>query len=95
MAADGLDMWGVSADDRRRYLGIIEGRCVSGRNGAAWQVAALRQAHPGPPGPDGGRPAEAMRAMLREYRDRMHTNVPVHEWPWPAAVPAPRSPSEL
>jgi hypothetical protein len=100
MAADGLDAWGVTPADRDRFLGIIEGRCVSGCNGAAWQVAALRHAHPevpgsnGLPGSNGGRPIAALRDMLREYRERMHSNVPVHQWPLPGPVPTPRGPSE-
>jgi hypothetical protein len=24
---------------------------------------------------------DALRAMLCDYRERMHSNVPVHEWP--------------
>jgi Glutamate-cysteine ligase family 2(GCS2) len=80
MAAAGLDLWGVAAADRDRLLGIIEGRCVTGRNGAAWQVAAMSHA---PAGPDGARPHDALRAMLAQYRDGMHSNLPVHEWPLP------------
>jgi hypothetical protein len=81
LAAAGLDRWGVSAADRDRFLAIIEGRCMTGGNGAAWQVAALRQAHPETAGD--GRPVAARRAMLEEYRERMHSNIPVHEWPVP------------
>ncbi|HEY1488783.1 MAG TPA: glutamate--cysteine ligase [Micromonosporaceae bacterium] len=86
MAADGLDRWGVAPADRDRYLGIIEGRCIAASNGATWQVAALRN---GPRSPD------AMRAMVRDYRERMHSNVPVHEWPLPISMPHPRPPSEV
>jgi hypothetical protein len=82
MAAEGLDRWRVAPGDRDRFLGIIEGRCMSGCNGASWQVAAVRGRLAGLPDEDGQRP-EALRAMLREYRERMHTNVPVHEWPLP------------
>ena len=45
MAHEGLERWGVSAAARDRYLGIIEARCKTRRNGASWQVetvAALR-----------------------------------------------------
>ena len=41
-AAAGLDAWGVDADDRDRYLGVIEARVRSGRTGAAWQTEAVR-----------------------------------------------------
>jgi len=60
---------------------------VTGRNGAAWQVAAVRHAR-------ASRPDDALRAMLAEYRERMHSNVPVHEWSWPGLVPAPRPSGE-
>jgi hypothetical protein len=73
LAYQGLDEWGVEPGERDRLLGIIERRCVTGRNGAAWQVAAMEHHR-------GSRP-DALREMLCEYRDRMHTNVPVHEWP--------------
>ncbi len=72
MAALGLDRWGVDPDERDRYLGIIAGRCLASRNGASWQVETTRGR--------GGRP-DALRAMLHEYRERMHSNVPVHQWP--------------
>ena len=81
MAAEGLDRWGVEPAERDRLLGIIEARCVSGRNGASWQVDALHRAESG--GLNSGSSdsrADALRAILREYRVRMHTNVPVHEW---------------
>ena len=26
---------------------------------------------------------EALRVTLNEYRTHMHTNAPVHAWPWP------------
>ena len=88
MAADGLDRWGVDPADRDRFLGIIEARCVTGRNGADWQVAAVRHLDSART----ARPHEALRAMLAEYRERMHSNVPVHEWPLRGAVPGPRLP---
>jgi hypothetical protein len=81
MAAEGLDRWGVEPTERDRFLGIIEARCVSGRNGASWQVDALHRAETGGLNPGGsGSRADALRAILREYRVRMHSNVPVHEW---------------
>ncbi len=35
--------WGVDPGVRDRLLGIIEGRCVSGINGATWQVRTLHE----------------------------------------------------
>jgi hypothetical protein len=88
LAAIGLDRWGVDPADRDRFLGIIEGRCVTGRNGAGWQVAVRRHAIVGT---EPGAPHAALRDMLQEYRERMHSNVPVHEWPWPGGAPKPRA----
>ena len=51
LAHEGLSRWGVSATARDRFLGIIEGRCKTRRNGASWQVAtvtAFEQARPRP-----------------------------------------------
>jgi hypothetical protein len=73
MAAEGLDRWGVAPAERDRYLGIIAGRCLAGRNGATWQVTASNRTSAGRP--------DALRQMLCDYRERMHSNVPVHEWP--------------
>jgi gamma-glutamyl:cysteine ligase YbdK (ATP-grasp superfamily) len=89
MAASGLDRWGVHPADRDRLLAIIEGRCVSGRNGADWQVGAVRLLDPST---EGERPHAPLRAMLTEYRERMHSNIPVHEWPLRGAVPGARVP---
>jgi gamma-glutamyl:cysteine ligase YbdK (ATP-grasp superfamily) len=67
MAYEGLDAWGVDPAHRDRLLGIIEQRCLRHRNGAAWQAAT-------------GRRMGELRRMLAEYRERMHTNIPVHDW---------------
>ena len=83
LAAAGLDRWGVEPADRDRYLGIVEARCVTGRNGASWQVAAAAATE------DGRRTHGSLQAMLAEYRERMHSNLPVHEWPLPGGGPAP------
>ena len=73
MAHEGLAEWGVEAAERDRLLGVIEQRCLTGINGAEWFVNRMEQ-----------RGAEdrydALRATLQEYRERMHTNEPVHTW---------------
>jgi hypothetical protein len=76
MADDGLRRWGVDAEVRDRFLGVIEGRAATGRNGASWQVSTVRALQ------DGGmtRPA-ALAEMLRRYCEHMHANEPVHTWP--------------
>ncbi|HTY72825.1 MAG TPA: glutamate--cysteine ligase [Actinomycetes bacterium] len=78
LAHEGLREWGVDDDVRQRLLGIIEQRCASGRNGAAWQVAAVRRFEAA-----GASRLDALRDMTQAYVDRMHTNEPVHAWPLP------------
>ncbi|MGV0047689.1 glutamate--cysteine ligase [Mycobacterium colombiense] len=75
IADEGLQRWGVDAEVRDRFLGVIEGRARTGRNGASWQVSTVRALQ------DGGmsRPA-ALAEMLRRYCDHMHANEPVHTW---------------
>jgi hypothetical protein len=79
MAHEGLERSGVAASDRDRLLGIIEQRCLLGVNGASWQAAAFHHHY------ETGKldRADALRAMTRHYRELMHANVPVHEWPVP------------
>ncbi len=75
IADDGLRRWGVDAEVRDRFLGVIEGRARAGRNGATWQVSTVRTLE------NGGmsRPA-ALAEMLRRYCEHMHANEPVHTW---------------
>jgi hypothetical protein len=75
LAREGLATWGVDRDEAERLLGVIEQRCVTGRNGASWftaQVAAREAA--------GTERDEAVRLTLLDYRERMHANEPVHTW---------------
>ena len=75
IAHEGLRRWGVDAEVRDRFLGVIEGRARSGRNGASWQVSTVRTLE------DGGMSRHAALAeMLRRYCEHMHTNEPVHTW---------------
>jgi gamma-glutamyl:cysteine ligase YbdK (ATP-grasp superfamily) len=76
MARDGLTRWGVGSGHADRLLGIIEQRCLTGQNGAAWQIAmtsALQER--------GADRDEALRQMTHRYIEHMHTNDPVHTWP--------------
>jgi hypothetical protein len=75
LAYAGLDAWGVDPDVRDRLLGIIEGRCTSGVNGAAWQVAVVRDLERG-----GVDRRTALHRMLDRYVPNMHSNEPVHTW---------------
>jgi hypothetical protein len=77
LAYEGLDRWGVDGAERDRLLGIIERRCVTGRNGARWQVDTAHRLE------REGRldRYEALRGMLARYVEHMHGNSAVHEWP--------------
>jgi hypothetical protein len=75
LAHEGLRRWGVDAEVRDRFLGVIEGRVKTGRNGASWQVATVRTLEAG----GLSRPA-ALAEMLRRYCEHMHSNEPVHTW---------------
>jgi gamma-glutamyl:cysteine ligase YbdK (ATP-grasp superfamily) len=77
LAREGLGRWGVDPAHADRLLGIIEQRCLTGRTGAAWQIATVATltercgvARP-----------EALRLMTQRYIEHMHTNEPVHTWP--------------
>ena len=78
-AHEGLERAGIEAADRDRLLGIIERRCVTMQNGAAWQAGAFHRLYE-------DRKLdrlEALRRMTVIYREHMHENAPVHEWPLP------------
>ncbi|OLB66152.1 MAG: glutamate--cysteine ligase [Actinobacteria bacterium 13_2_20CM_2_72_6] len=76
-AHDGLDRFDVDPALRDRLLGVVEQRCLTGRNGASWQtdtVEALERDD------NLTRPA-ALREMLRRYAELASSNEPVHTWP--------------
>jgi gamma-glutamyl:cysteine ligase YbdK (ATP-grasp superfamily) len=77
LAREGLSRWGADGAQADRLLGIIEQRCLTGRNGATWQTGALRALE------EPGRLArsEALRQMTLRYLEHMHSNEPVHSWP--------------
>jgi len=76
LAHAGLDEMGVDGSVRDRLLGIIERRCIVGRNGSTWLIeefeAQLRTT------PDR---LAAMRATTQRYEELMHAGEPVHTWP--------------
>ena len=76
LAAAGLDRFGTDPVVRDRLLGIIEGRCDTGRTGAAWQTETVAhlELH-------GRSRRAALAEMLHRYMTLMHTNAPVHTWP--------------
>ncbi len=76
MAHAGLTAYGVEADVRERYLGVIEARCLAGQTGAIWQRTAVAERERA--GDD--RPA-ALAGMLGDYLTHMSEGHPVHTWP--------------
>jgi gamma-glutamyl:cysteine ligase YbdK (ATP-grasp superfamily) len=79
MAHEGLRRSGVAADGRERFLGVIEGRAKTGRNGSTWQVSTVQALQE-----RGLTRPQALAEMLRLYCERMHSNEPVHTWDGPA-----------
>ena len=76
LAHRGLDSFGVETAERDRLLGIIEQRCLTGRNGSTWMIERFKTAY------DRGAQDrfDALREMTLAYEERMHTNEPVHTW---------------
>jgi hypothetical protein len=75
LAADGLRQWEVEESEITRLLGIVEQRCLTGRNGATWQVEQVARAER-----EGATRDEALHAMLARYTELMHSNEPAHTW---------------
>lgn len=75
LAEDGLRAAGIAAEDRERYLGVVERRVASGRNGAGWileSIARMRQ---------GGSRVEVLEALTAAMVENQKGPEPVHEWP--------------
>lgn len=64
----GLQTLELDRDDIDDYLGIIEARTASGRNGAAWQRSWVE------------RHGHDMEALTAAYRERQAGGKPAHEW---------------
>jgi hypothetical protein len=77
LADEGLRRWEIDAPVRDHLLQIIERRCVMLRNGASWQSEVFHRLYDG----RGMDRMEALRQMTVRYREHMHSNRPVHEWP--------------
>jgi gamma-glutamyl:cysteine ligase YbdK (ATP-grasp superfamily) len=78
LAREGLTRWGVDPGQAQRLLGMIEQRCLTGQNGATWQIGEVSALTSG-----GASRQEALRLMTQHYIEHMHTNEPVHTWPHP------------
>jgi len=69
VAAHGLALVGVDADEAQRQLAVIEARVRSGGTGAAWQSAYVR------------RYGRDFAGLVRRYLENQEAGAPVHEWP--------------
>ena len=75
LAYEGLEQFGVAAQTAERLLGIIEQRCITGRNGATWMIGEFeRQLE------RTGQREHALRATTLRYEQLMHSNEPAHTW---------------
>ena len=77
MADAGLAAFGVDADVRDRYLGVIENRCKTQQSGSVWQRQALVARERA-----GETRDQALAGMLDDYLTHMHEGDPVHGWGW-------------
>jgi gamma-glutamyl:cysteine ligase YbdK (ATP-grasp superfamily) len=64
----GLELLGIDAIDRDRYLGIIKARVENACTGTNWQRAFV------------ARHGHDMRALTEAYYQRQQSGVPVHDW---------------
>ncbi|MGV6806749.1 MAG: glutamate--cysteine ligase [bacterium] len=74
VASRGLAAVGVSDDEIKRYLTLIERRLANGQTGAVWQslmIAKLRDRYP---------EHQVMQNMLADYMAQSAENLPVSEW---------------
>src|SRR3954447_5322493 len=77
LAHEGLSRWGVDSGDRDRLLGIVEQRCIDGRNGASWQADTFHRLY------ERLDRLDALREMTGRDRELMHSTEPVHTWAVP------------
>ncbi len=67
-AHDGLAVWGINAEDRARFLDVIQRRVETGQTGSGWQRQFV-SLH----GPD-------WPALLLAYLKHQRSGDPVHQW---------------
>ena len=74
LAAEGLDLVGVDAKDRDRYLSVIDRRVRSGRTGARWMLFSLAAMK------DHGTQGERLNALTMATIARQASGTPVADW---------------
>ena len=98
LARRGLDALGIDPHDRDEFLGIIEGRCVTGRNGATWLSGQFHRLVGRGPGPRRGAGAPDDRVLGPDAlrRARAHLDAGLSPRPGRGAVgPYPGRSSRL
>lgn len=76
LAHAGLERCGVATDIKDELLGVIEQRCITGRNGSTWLIGEFERQIAANPDRE-----RALRATTVRYEENMHANTPVHSWP--------------
>ncbi|HEX5819068.1 MAG TPA: CBS domain-containing protein [Gemmatimonadales bacterium] len=78
LAREGLREAGVTTEECDRYLGLMDARVRTGRNGAAWMLEAYQAL--------GGirSPTVRSQVLTRAIMARQWIGVPVHEWTLPS-----------
>ncbi len=77
LAAAGLERWRIDPRERDLYLGIIEARARTRRNGAVWQIEQVEHLER----KQGLSRAAALAAMVPRYAELARAGDPVHTWP--------------
>jgi CBS domain-containing protein len=74
MADEGLSLRDIRAEDRTRYLGVVETRVKNGQTGSRWFLNSLAAMK------DQGTSSERFTALTAATVQRQTTGKPVHEW---------------
>ncbi len=77
LAKAGLDKWRIDPSEIDLYLGIIEGRARTRRNGAVWQIEQVRHLEER----RGMSRQQALAAMVPQYAELALDGAPAHTWP--------------
>jgi CBS domain-containing protein len=75
LARAGLKSCNIEPSDIEHYMGVIEARVASGRNGARWMLDSVAKIA------DLGTRAERLSALTAATISRQRSATPVHEWP--------------
>jgi len=78
LAREGLRDAGVTTEECDRYLGLMDARVRSGRNGAAWMLEAYHALN------EIRSPTARSQVLTRAIMARQWNGVPVHEWSLPS-----------